>query len=185
MSSRHSLSSLGLVAAFAAFLAGCSGGVTENVERQAEFDLNLPKPRDYPIQGIDVSKYQGNIDWDAVKNSGVKFVWIKATEGGDRADERFEANWAGAKQVGIARGAYHFVYWCRAPMDEVTWFEQHVPIEADSLPPVLDVEFELRIENLPSPSRAATNHRGHEADAGGDGAPFRQAAGHLYLGRFL
>src|ERR1700760_715554 len=58
MSSLRSPSSLGLVAAFAAFLAGCStGGVTENVERQAEFDLNLPKPRDYPIQGIDVSKY--------------------------------------------------------------------------------------------------------------------------------
>jgi lysozyme len=150
MSSLRFLSGLGLVAAFAAVLAGCNSGVTGTVEAPGEFDLNLPKPRDYPIQGIDVSKYQGNIDWDAVKNSGVKFVWIKATEGGDRADERFEANWAGAKQVGIAHGAYHFVYWCRAPMDEVTWFEQHVPIEADSLPPVLDVE---------SDSESKTCHR--------------------------
>src|SRR6202789_4301859 len=139
----------GLVAAFAAALTGCAGDVSAPLA-SLEFDPDLPKPTDYPIQGIDVSKYQGNIDWDAVKNSGVKFVWIKATEGGDRADERFEANWAGAKQVGIARGAYHFVYWCRAPMDEVTWFEQHVPIEADSLPPVLDVE---------SDSESKTCHR--------------------------
>jgi lysozyme len=36
-----------------------------------------------------VSKFQGEIDWNAVANSGVKFAWIKATEGGDRADARF------------------------------------------------------------------------------------------------
>src|SRR5271170_2744429 len=54
MSSLRSLSSLGLVAAFAAVLAGCTGGVTGTVEGPgpAEFDLNLPKPRDYPIPGI-------------------------------------------------------------------------------------------------------------------------------------
>src|ERR1700679_3322509 len=101
----------GPLAALLAILSGCAGGVSP--VDPLGFDPDLPKPRDYPIQGIDVSKYQGNIDWNAVANSGVKFAWIKATEGGDRADERFEANWAGAKQVGIARGAYHFVYWCR------------------------------------------------------------------------
>ena len=45
--------------------------------------------------------------------SGVKFVWIKATEGGDHLDERFQANWQGAKLAGIPHGAYHFIYWCR------------------------------------------------------------------------
>ena len=66
--------------------------------RSVEFDADLPKPRDYPIHGIDVSKYQGDIDWNAVAGSGVKFAWIKATEGGDHVDERFQANWEAAKR---------------------------------------------------------------------------------------
>jgi lysozyme len=117
-------------------LAGCGGGGRGPLE----FDEGMPHPSDYPIHGIDVSKYQGDIDWSAVKNSGVKFVWIKATEGGDHADEKFAANWEGAKQAGIPHGAYHFVYWCRPPGEEVAWFEQNVPVESDALPPVLDVE---------------------------------------------
>ena len=98
------------------------------------------RPADYPIHGIDVSKFQGEIDWGAVANSGVKFAWIKATEGGDHADERFQANWTGAKAAGVPRGAYHFVYWCRPPLEEMSWFEQNAPVENDALPPVLDVE---------------------------------------------
>jgi lysozyme len=125
---------LGVLAALGAALAGCGGG------GPLDFDDNYPKPRDYPIHGIDVSKYQGTIDWSAVADSGVKFVWIKATEGGDHLDERFQANWQGAKQAGIPHGAYHFVYWCRPPIEEATWFEQNVPVEDDALPPVLDVE---------------------------------------------
>jgi lysozyme len=100
---------------------------------------NYPKPKDYPIHGIDVSKFQGDIDWNAVANSGVKFAWIKATEGGD-GDARFQANWDGAKAAGIPHGAYHFVYWCRPPLEEIHYFEQNAPVEDDALPPVLDVE---------------------------------------------
>jgi lysozyme len=127
----------GLLAALAAILAGCGGS---NGVAPLEFDADMPKPRDYPVHGIDVSKYQGDIDWNSVAGAGVKFVWIKATEGGDHLDERFQANWNAAKQVGIPRGAYHFVYWCRPAIEEVTWFEQNVPVEPDALPPVLDVE---------------------------------------------
>jgi lysozyme len=100
----------------------------------------FPKPHDYPVHGIDVSRFQGDIDWNAVASSGVKFAWIKATEGGDRADARFQANWSGAKSAGVAHGAYHFVYWCRSPMEEMAFFEQNAPVEDDALPPVLDVE---------------------------------------------
>jgi lysozyme len=130
---------LGAVLALTLGLAGCGGGGGAGIG-VLDFDEGLPRPRDYPIHGIDVSKYQGEIDWSAVKASGVKFVWIKATEGGDHADEKFTANWAGAKMAGIPRGAYHFVYWCRPPGEEVAWFEQNVPVEDDALPPVLDVE---------------------------------------------
>ena len=127
---------LGAVALVAAALASCAGGS----DNPLGFDDELPKPADYPVHGIDVSKYQGTIDWGTVAQSGVKFVWIKATEGGDHLDERFQVNWEGAKQAGIPHGAYHFVYWCRAPIEEATWFEKNVPVEDDALPPVLDVE---------------------------------------------
>ena len=66
-------------------------------------------------------------------------IWIKATEGGDR-DARFQANWEGAKAAGIPHGAYHFVYWCRPPLEEINYFEQNAPVEDDALPPVLDAE---------------------------------------------
>ena len=121
---------------FAALLSACGGGAGP-IEA---FDQSFPKPHDYPIHGIDVSKFQGDIDWNAVANSGVKFAWIKATEGGDHADDRFQANWTAAKEAGVPRGAYHFVYWCRPPLEEMAWFEQNAPVDADALPPVLDVE---------------------------------------------
>lgn len=105
-----------------------------------DYASDLPRPRDFPIHGIDVSKYQGDVDWPTVAQSGVKFAWIKATEGGDVVDPKFQANWEGAKAAGVARGAYHFMYWCRPPIEQVQWFEQNAPVEAEALPPVLDVE---------------------------------------------
>ena len=122
--------------ALAVALSGCGSGVG----LLDALSSDLPRPTDYPIHGIDVSKFQGDIDWNAVADSGVKFAWIKATEGGDHADERFQANWTGAKAAGVPRGAYHFVYWCRPPMEEMAYFEQNAPVEDDALPPVLDVE---------------------------------------------
>ena len=122
--------------ALAAALPGCGSGVGP----LDALSSDLPRPTDYPIHGIDVSKFQGDIDWNAVANSGVKFAWIKATEGGDNADARFQANWTGAKAAGVPHGAYHFVYWCRPPLEEMANFEQNAPVENDALPPVLDVE---------------------------------------------
>ena len=52
-------------------------------------------PWQYPVHGIDVSKYQGDIDWHRVRASGVGFAFIKATEGGDHADDRFAAELGG------------------------------------------------------------------------------------------
>ena len=52
--------------------------------------------------GIDVSRYQGDIDWNSVHAAGVRFAWIKATEGGDRVDEKFAQNWAVRESRGRA-----------------------------------------------------------------------------------
>ncbi|HUZ67955.1 MAG TPA: GH25 family lysozyme [Beijerinckiaceae bacterium] len=113
-------------------LAGCASELDS-------YD-SYPAPRKYPIHGIDVSKYQGNINWAAVRRARVKFAWIKATEGGDYVDSNFQRNWFAAKAAGVPRGAYHFVYWCRPWQQEIAWFEANVPVDPDALPPVLDVE---------------------------------------------
>jgi lysozyme len=112
-------------------------------------------PNRYGIHGIDVSKWQGDIDWNQVRASGVKFAWIKATEGGDHADAKFQQNWDAAKAAGVPRGAYHFAYWCRTPAEQMAWFEKNVPYNPQALPPVLDVEATPKSKNC-----RRTLHRG-------------------------
>src|SRR5687767_14111397 len=65
------------------------------------------------VQGVDVSKYQGDIDWDRVRAAGMRFAYLKVSEGGDVVDPRFYENWENAARAGLPRGAYHFIYWCR------------------------------------------------------------------------
>ena len=67
-----------------------------------------PQSLFFDVHGIDVSHHQGSIDWSAVAGDDVGFAFIKATEGGDHIDRRFEENWIGAAKAGIPRGAYHF-----------------------------------------------------------------------------
>lgn len=102
-----------------------------------------------PIQGIDVSYFQGEIDWKKVARAGIHFAYIKATEGADRADPNFLANWKGAKKAGIVRGAYHVMYWCSPARDQASWFVKHVPVSTGTLPPVLDVEWNSYSKTCP------------------------------------
>src|SRR4029077_17345536 len=58
--------------------------------------------------GIDVSHYQGFINWTSAKNSGVSFAWAKATESTTFTDSFFTVNEANAHAAGVLIGAYHF-----------------------------------------------------------------------------
>src|SRR4051812_13389810 len=87
-----------------------------------------------------ICKYQGKIDWASVRSAGTHFAFIKATEGGTHVDERFVENWDGAKQAGVSRGAYHFIFWCRPAEEQAAWFKRTVPNDPDALPPVLNLE---------------------------------------------
>lgn len=98
-------------------------------------------PWEYAVHGIDVSKYQNEIDWGRAKRAGIAFAFIKATEGGDRVDDRFRENWDASRRAGILRGAYHFYYFCRPAFEQVAWFIKQVPRERGALPPVLDMEW--------------------------------------------
>ncbi len=98
-------------------------------------------PWHYPIHGTDISKYQSTVDWPTLRSNRISFVFIKATEGGDRVDDRFAENWAKTKAAGVPRGAYHFYYFCRTAKDQARWFIDHVPNDPGALPPVLDMEW--------------------------------------------
>lgn len=104
-------------------------------------DFGKVTPDHHAVHGVDVSRWQGEIDWAKLKSQGANFAFIKATDGGDHLDPMFKTNWRRAKEAGVPRGAYHFFYWCRTASSQAEWFIRNVPNEPGALPPVLDVEW--------------------------------------------
>lgn len=96
-------------------------------------------PDSYPVHGIDLSRWQGNIDWRRARDAGVNFAYLKATEGGDIVDPLFRPNWDAARRAGMPHGAYHFFYFCRPAIEQARWFIRNLP--RGGLPPVLDMEW--------------------------------------------
>jgi len=98
-------------------------------------------PAKHEVHGVDVSKWQGDIDWVKLRKSGIDFAYIKSTEGGDHTDDRFDEYWRQARRAGIPRGAYHFYYFCTSAGKQADWFIRNTPKERGALPPVLDIEW--------------------------------------------
>lgn len=111
--------------------------------RYPEFGIAIPEA--YEIHGIDVSRYQQTIAWEEVKamrvkNIGLGFAFIKATEGVGNADPQYRRNWKRSKANGVIRGAYHFFIASRDGRMQAENFIDKVDLEPGDLPPVLDVE---------------------------------------------
>jgi len=107
--------------------------------------FNIKIPKNYSIHGIDVSYYQGKINWQKVKSMkdddvSIRFAFIKATEGILQVDPYFQRNWREAPKAGIICGAYHFFRPKRDGKTQAKFFLQVVNIEKGDLPPVVDVE---------------------------------------------
>ncbi|GKX63242.1 lysozyme [Pragia fontium] len=103
--------------------------------------FNYPSLTQYPIQGIDVSHHQKNIDWNRLDKKKVRFVFIKATEGRDFKDKSFMTNWHAAREQGFIVGAYHFFVFCKTGAEQAQNFIETVPKKSGTLPPVLDLEY--------------------------------------------
>lgn len=93
-------------------------------------------------KGIDVSRWQGTVDWAKVKSSGVEFAFLRVSDGAATQDPKFASNWSGTKAHGVIRGAYQFF----RPSQSVT-AQADLMIHAlgssytpGDLPPVIDVE---------------------------------------------
>lgn len=102
-------------------------------------------PEGFEIQGIDISHYQGEIDWRELRTAlinkcPVRFVIIKATEGSSIVDKCFDDNFFNARDYGFIRGAYHFWSTKTPARSQAQYFLSKVHLEEGDLPPVLDVE---------------------------------------------
>ena len=92
-------------------------------------------PDEWEVFGVDVSSYQGEVDWPVLAEQGVDFAFIKATEGSLLQDRRFAANWAGAAAAGVRAGAYHFLSYDSPGETQADNFIAAVPVTEGALPP--------------------------------------------------
>ena len=90
--------------------------------------------------GIDVSAWQPKIDWSAARQGGVRFAFMKATEGLTYIDKTFAPNWLNTKRAGIVRGAYHYLLGGMDAVQQADLFLKTVQFEDGDLPPALDLE---------------------------------------------
>ncbi|RZK59852.1 MAG: glycoside hydrolase family 25 protein [Pedobacter sp.] len=115
----------------------------KNYRTYESFNIKIPKK--YTVHGIDVSYYQGKIDWTKVKameddDVKITFAFIKATEGLLSVDPYFQRNWREAPKAGLKVGAYHFFRPKRSGLWQANFFLQTANFEKGDLPPVVDIE---------------------------------------------
>lgn len=131
-----------------------AGPVTRYGFRDAKpINFGKASPRHLAVHGVDVSRWQGNVNWEKLRAQGANFAYIKATDGGDHLDPMFNRNWRNADAAGLKRGAYHFFYWCRTAGEQADWFIRNVPRVEGALPPVIDVEWNGESSCKRRPSR--------------------------------
>jgi len=118
-------------------LAALAGLVSAAPLLYARFELAA---LGYPVKGVDVSHYQGEIDWKALSKSGVHFAYIKATEGANMRDRRFADNWRLSREAGVRRGAYHFFSLCKSGAEQAANFIAALSGDLGSLPHAIDAE---------------------------------------------
>ena len=94
----------------------------------------------YPIAGIDVSKHNGDIDFNLVRDDDYQFVFIKASEGKTHRDEAFDVNYQRAVEAGLKVGAYHFFRKNRTGREQADNFLGVVSGKHFDLPLVIDLE---------------------------------------------
>lgn len=101
-----------------------------------------PDPKRFPVRGVDVSHHQGVVDWTKLPAERVRFVYLKASEGGDWTDPLFAVNLAAAPHGGIALGAYHYFTLCASGRRQAANFLAAIGGTAKlTLPPAVDVEY--------------------------------------------
>ncbi len=114
-------------------------------QEEQKYYYGMPgEPVNWPVgpvmRGVDVSRYQTHVKWPQVKNTQIKFVFVKATEGFWNRDRLFNQHWTETGRAGLIRGAYHFYRPHQPAWLQALHFLTQVDLEPGDLPPVLDIE---------------------------------------------
>ncbi len=106
------------------------------------------------VYGLDVSQYQGQIEWEKAKivedTFQLQFVFIRATAGKDKLDSRFHENWKNAKAADFICGAYHYYRPNENSLLQAENFIKHVRLKKGDFPPVLDIENLPKVQSMDS-----------------------------------
>lgn len=102
------------------------------------------KAHDHLTFGLDVSQYQGKINWEAIdsveNNFKLHYVLIRASAGNNKVDSHYKTNWKAAKKQKLIRGAYHYYRPNENSIEQAENFIKTVQLSKGDLPPVLDIE---------------------------------------------
>lgn len=137
---QHALACLAAIALFPA--CAPESGSDENIGRESD---GIKVCADGPtVRGVDVSYYQGNIDWHAARDSGIAFAIARASDGTGFKDPKFAQNWIGMRDAGIVRGTYQFFRPQKDPIAQADLMLQMIDdaggLQPGDLPPMLDLE---------------------------------------------
>jgi len=126
-------------------LAGCSSDPGQSSECVGETGAALKTcAGTTTLKGVDVSYYQGTVNWTSVKSSGHAFAFARASDGVNYPDTKFAANWPAMKNAGVIRGVYQFFRPGQDVQDQVDLLFSKLNaaggLDAGDLPPVLDLE---------------------------------------------
>lgn len=92
-------------------------------------------------EGIDVSHYQGTIDWDKVVGAtDISYAYLKATEGSSYVDDTYERNLREARRVGLSVGSYHFYRASVSPQEQFDNIVRNIKADDQDLVPIIDIE---------------------------------------------
>src|SRR5699024_10716888 len=112
------------------------------------------------VMGIDVSSHQRDIDWQQVAADGYSFAYVKATEGSNFTDDRFQENWEAGQAEGITPGPYHYFTLYSPGADLAADYLGAVPTDETDLTPAMDLEFDGACDE-----RTEAEHAQSEMDA--------------------
>ncbi|HWR23855.1 MAG TPA: GH25 family lysozyme [Feifaniaceae bacterium] len=117
--------------------------------------FQYPSKAIYPVRGVDVSAYQGEIDWETLSGQDIQFAFLKATEGSTFVDKKFSYNWEHAHKAGLRAGAYHYMSFDSPGLAQAENYMRAVSRTKDMLPPAVDLELYGKYVKAPPPREQA------------------------------
>lgn len=126
-------------------------GILAIMFKNGDIKINTPSKKKYPVRGVDVSRYQGDINWPELAAQDISFAYIKATEGSTHVDPKFTHNYMHAQKTQLRVGAYHFFSFDSGAESQAANFTGQVMPYERMLPPAVDIEYYGKYSNSSHP----------------------------------